>query len=132
MRALDSIYQFVAGKMELLADVPEWIRDAVIADRQCDDWNQALSDQGAEIIESYGLLNEVLEVWRNEGIGWLIEWHDTTSHLLSVYIGNVVDFAVFQASWLCPMAMKIMAADTYIREIQVREAEQEKQGASVH
>ena len=55
MRTLDTFHCFVAGKFEHLAEVPEWLRDAVIADRECDDWNQALSEQGAEIIESYGV-----------------------------------------------------------------------------
>jgi hypothetical protein len=130
MRSLDSIFQFVAGKIEVLAEAPEWIRDAVIADRQYDDWNQSLSEQGAEMIESYGVVNETADVWRNEGDGWLIEWQDTTSHVMSVYIGNVIDFAGFQVAWLCPMATKIMAADTYIRENQARARPSKKRKVS--
>src|SRR5271156_583336 len=99
---------------------------------ESDDWDRALSDQGAEMTESYGVVNEGVDVWRYDGLGWLVDWHDTDSVVMSIYIANAIDFALFQAAWLCSMAMKIMAADAYIRANAERQAAEEKAEASVH
>jgi hypothetical protein len=106
-------------------------RNAHIAYRESDDWEQALSDQGAEITESYGVMNETVDVWRYEGGGWLVDWQDTDSVVISIYVADVVSFAMFQAAWLCSMAMKIMAADAYIQVNSERQAALEKAEASV-
>ena len=82
--------------------------------------------------ESYGVVNESVDVWRYEGMGWLVDWQDTDSAVMSIYIANAIDFALFQTAWLCAMAMKIMAADAYIRANAERQAADEKAEASVH
>jgi hypothetical protein len=132
MRTLDTIYQFNNGKITALEIPPQWLEDAHIAYRQSDDWDQALSDQGAEMTESYGVVNESVDVWRCEGMGWLVDWQDTDSVVMSIYIADAISFAMFQTSWLCSMAMKIMAADPYIRANAERQAAEEKAEASVH
>jgi len=132
MRTLDTIFLFAGGKISTLEDPPQWLVDANVSYRECDDWDQALSNQGAEMIESYGVVNESLDVWRYEGGGWLADWQDTDSVIMSIYVANAIDFAMFQTAWLCNMAMKIMAADTYIRGNTEREAMAEKAEASVH
>jgi hypothetical protein len=132
MRTLDTVFLFTGGMIQALEDPPEWLKDAHIAYRECDDFDQALSDQGAEMIESYGVVNESLDVWRHEGGGWLVDWQDTNSVIMSIYIANATDFATFQTAWLCNMATKIMAADVYIRANAERQAADEKAEASVH
>jgi hypothetical protein len=132
MRTLDTIYQFNNGKITALETPPQWLEDAHVAYRETDDWGQALSEQGAEMTESYGVVNESVEVWRYEGLGWLVDWQDTDSVVMSIYVANAIDFALFQTAWLCSMAMKIMAADAYIRANAERQAEAEKGEASVH
>jgi len=132
MRTLDTIFLFAGGKISTLEDPPQWLVDANVSYRECDDWDQALSNQGAEMIESYGVVIESLGVWRYEGGGWLADWQDTDSVIMSIYVANAIDFAMFQTAWLCNMAMKIMAADTYIRGNTEREAMAEKAEASVH
>ena len=129
---MDCIFQFTGGKIITLDAPPQWLEDAQIAYRESDDWNQALSDQGAEMTESYGVMNESVDVWRYEGGGWLVDWQDTDSAVMSIYIANAIDFALFQTAWLCAMAMKIMAADAYIRANAERQAADEKAEASVH
>jgi hypothetical protein len=132
MRTLDSIFQFTGGKIITLDAAPQWLEDAHVAYRETDDWEQSLSDQGAEVIESYGVMNETVDVWRYEGLGWLVDWQDTNSVVMSFYIANVIDFAMFQTAWLCSMAMKIMAADAYIRVNSERATEAERAEASIH
>ena len=132
MRTLDSIFQFTGGKIITLDAPPRWLENAHIAYRESDDWEQALSDQGAEITESYGVMNETVDVWRYEGGGWLVDWQDTDSVVMSIYVADVVSFAMFQTAWLCSMATKIMAADAYIRVNSERQAALEKAEASVH
>jgi hypothetical protein len=131
MRTLDTIFLFTGGKILVMEDQPEWLKDAHIAYRESDDWDQALSDQGAEIIESYGIVNESVDVWRYESGGWLVDWQDTNSVIMSIYIASVIDFAMFQTAWLCNMATKIMAADAYVRGIAERQAAEEKAEASI-
>jgi hypothetical protein len=132
MRTLDSIFQFTGGRIIALDAPPQWLENAHIAYRESDDWEQALSDQGAEITESYGVMNETVDVWRYEGGGWLVDWQDTDSVVISIYVADVVNFAMFQTAWLCSMAMKIMAADAYIRVNSERQAALEKAEAPVH
>ena len=132
MRTLDTIYQFNNGKITVLETPPQWLEDAHVAYRETDDWDQALSDQGAERTESYGVVNESVDVWRYDGGGWLVDWQDTDSVVMSIYVADVVSFAMFQTAWLCSMAMKIMAADAYIRVNSERQAALEKAEASVH
>jgi hypothetical protein len=69
MRTLDTIYQFTNGAIIPLQGAPQWLEDAHIAYQESDDWEQSLSDQGAEIVESYGVMNETIDVWRYEGVG---------------------------------------------------------------
>jgi hypothetical protein len=132
MRTLDSIYQFVGGKIIPLTDPPQWLTDAHIAYRETDDFLQALSDQGAEIVERYGDMNESIDVWRCNDCGWFVDWQDIDSPVMSIYIADVIDFAAFNTAWLCSMAMKIMASDAYIRVMEERQALEEKKEASVH
>jgi hypothetical protein len=132
MRTLYTVHQFSGGNIQELPQPTGWVQDAILAEKECEDWQQALSNQGAEIIESYGTLNETVDVWRCEGFGWLIDWQDTTSPVMSIYIDNVIDFAMFQTTWICPMATKIMAAEVYIRDTERREAEAEKAASSLH
>jgi hypothetical protein len=132
MRTLDTIYQFTNGKIIALETPPQWLEDAHVAYRETDDWDQALSDQGAEMTESYGVVNESVDVWRFEGMGWLVDWQDTDSVIMSIYIADPINFAKFQTAWLCNMAMKIMAADSYIRTNAKRQAEDGDGGPSVH
>jgi hypothetical protein len=132
MRTLDTIYQFNNGKITALETPPQWLEDAHVAYRESEDWEQALCDQGAEMTESYGVVNESVDVWRYDGGGWLVDWQDTDSVVMSIHIANVVDFALFQTVWLCSMAMKIMAADVYIRANAERQTADEKAEASVH
>jgi hypothetical protein len=132
MRTLDTIYQFTNGKITALEVPPQWLEDAHVAYRESDDWEQALSDQGAGMTESYGVVNESVDVWRYDGGGWLVDWQDTDSVIMSIYVPDPISFALFQTSWLCSMATKIMAADAYIRGNAERQALEEKEGASVH
>jgi hypothetical protein len=132
MRTLDTIYQFINGKITALEIPPQWLEDAHVAYRETDDWDQALSDQGAERTESYGVVNESVDVWRYEGGGWLVDWQDTDSVVMSIYVPDPISFAMFQSAWLCDMAMKIMTADVYIRASSERQIEAEKAEASVH
>jgi hypothetical protein len=123
---------FWANFRSLLDAPPQWLENAHIAYRESDDWDQALSDQGAEMTESYGVVNESVDVWRCEGCGWLVDWQDTDTVVMSIYIADPISFAMFQTTWLCSMAMKIMAADAYIRFNTERQAKAEKAEASVH
>jgi hypothetical protein len=132
MRTLDTIYQFNNSKITALETPPQWLEDARVAHRETDDWDQALSDQGAERTESYGVVNESVDVWRYEGGGWLVDWQDTDSVVMSIYVPDPISFAMFQSAWLCDMAMKIMTADSYIRGNAERQAMDEKAEASVH
>jgi hypothetical protein len=132
MRTLDCIFQFTGGKIIALETPPQWLEDAQVAYRESDDWDQALSDQGAEMTESYGVVNESVDVWRYDGGGWLVDWQDTDSVIMSIYIPDPISFAMFQSAWLCDMAMKIMAADAYIRANAERQAAEEKAEALVH
>jgi hypothetical protein len=116
MRNPEAIYQFSNGKLSPVAKLPEWIADAIVAEREHQDRLMALSDQGAEQVESYGRMNETVDVWRFEGRQWLVDYWDIDSHIMAVYLSTIPDFAAFQASWVAPMAVKIMAADTYLRE----------------
>jgi hypothetical protein len=67
MRTLDTIYQFNNGKITALEIPPQWLEDAHIAYREHDDWERALSDEGAVIAETYGVVNESVDVWRYDG-----------------------------------------------------------------
>jgi hypothetical protein len=132
MRTLDTIYQFTNGRIIALETPPQWLEDAHVAYRETDDWDQALSDQGGEMTESYGVVNESVDVWRFEGMGWLVDWQDTDSVIMSIYIADPINFAKFQTAWLCGMAMKIMAADSYIQGNAKRQAEDGEGEASIH
>lgn len=130
MRNQENVFQFRNGKLEPLPskDMPDWIEDALIAEREreSEHYHVFLSEQGAEVVETYGMLNETLDVWRRPGFGWLIDYWDTTDHVMSVFIVSVIDFATFQASWVSPVALKIIAADAYIRETEGRETQAEQ------
>jgi hypothetical protein len=68
MRTLDSIFQFAGGSAD---ELPLWLVDAHVAFRESDDWEQSVSDQGAEMIESCGVMNErSTSGARKEGVGW--------------------------------------------------------------
>ena len=64
MRTVDTFYQFSDGKIFPLPHPPEWLRDALLAEKTNENWSRSLSDQGAEMIESYGTVNESVDVWR--------------------------------------------------------------------
>jgi hypothetical protein len=132
MRNPEDVYQFSKGQWSPLLNPPEWLLDAMLADRENEDRDRALSDQGAENVEHYGELNETVDVWRRSGSGWLVDWWDTDSHVMSILIDNAADFAMFQAAWICPMATKIMAADAYIRGNVEREAAAQQETAAIH
>jgi hypothetical protein len=136
MRNQENIFQFRNGKLEPLpiGDMPDWIEDALIAEREreSEHYHVFLTEQGAEVIETYGMLNETLDVWRRQGFGWLIDYWDTTDHVMSVFITSVLDYVTFQATWISPVATKIIAADTYLRENEVREIQAEQAAARLN
>lgn len=124
MNKANNIFQYSDGVIASLdpsvlkdGNRPDWVGKACTAEQDHDDQDRSLSDQGADNIESYGRMNETVDVWRGPaGKGWLVSWWDTDTHVMSIYIWDAPDFALFQSTWICPMATKIMAADTYIRE----------------
>jgi hypothetical protein len=116
MRNPDYVYEFAKGALSPMAVVPAWLSDAMTAEKASDDRQKALSDAGADHVESYGYLNETLDVWKMEDQGWVVDYWDTTSQVFAVVIENLGDFMMFQATWIAPMALKIMAADKYLAE----------------
>jgi hypothetical protein len=132
MRNPETAYQFSNGKLSPMSQLPEWLLDAMIAEREHEDNARALSDQGAEKVESYGTLNETVDVWRRTGSGWLVDWWDTDSHVMSIVVTTALDFALFQVFWICPMAAKIMAADLHIRANAGAQAAEERSTSAVH
>lgn len=139
MRKMSRVFQYSDGLITSLdlavfndGSQAEWVGKAWAAEQDHDDQDRALSDHGADNIESYGRMNETVDVWRGPpGKGWLISWWDTDSHVMSIYIWDAPDFALFQSTWICPMAMKIMAADAYIRGNAVR-TEAAEDSTAVH
>ncbi len=121
MRNSEGMFQFKNGAITILQTLPEWVRDALIDEQQHDDRDKALSDQGANKVETYGTLNETVDVWRMTGNGWLVDWWDTDSHVMSIFVATPIDFAEFQAKWIAPMALKIMTADVHIRDSMARQ-----------
>lgn len=126
------MFQYLNGSIVTLVTMPEWLKDALLAEQEDDDRARALSDQGAEQIESYGTLCETIDVWRRVGYGWLIDWWDVDSHVMSILVKTRIDFALFQAAWIAPMAVKIMAADAYLRDRSERQYDAEKATSPLH
>lgn len=86
-----------------------WLRTALAGSAEA--FPAALADQGFDSVESYGLQNESINVWRHPTLGWLVDWWDTDSRVMLIMVYNIFTYAAFQAKWLAPMALKIMAAD---------------------
>ena len=125
MRNPESVCRYLANKLEIYDspnDWPIWFRDAALAEREAIQTNdpvdhhreKAISDQNCVLIERYGRMGESLDIWRHDDWGWMIDWWDLSEHVMSILIDNPIDYANFQASWVCPMVAKILAADAIL------------------
>lgn len=126
------VFEFTKSGFVKLNVLPDWLNDAALAEKEHEDRNRSLSDEGAEMIENYGMMGETLDVWRREGSGWLVEWWDIDSHIMSIVVTSIIDYATLQATWVCPMVMKIIAADDYIRANEERRFDAEKATATIN
>jgi hypothetical protein len=71
----------------------------------------AMADMDFDSVESYGLQNESINVWRHLTLGWVVDWWDTDSRVMLITVDDPCTYAAFQVKWIAPMALKIMAAD---------------------
>lgn len=111
-------------------DIPGWLAEVLLQEQEeaCSR-SRALSDHGAEQIESYGTMNETIDIWRNGDFGWLIDWWDTDSQVMLITIADPAEYAMFQASWVAPMTLKILAADAFLQKTA---SQSDEEPAAVH
>lgn len=111
------VFLFSEGAFTPLHDLskPDWLKQAERAEHQENDRVHAMSSAGADRVETHGTMNETIDVWRYGGTQWVIDWWDIDSHLMTILVNGVVDFATIQATWICPMAAKLLAVDAVLR-----------------
>lgn len=78
-------------------------------------FDQILADEGFVCTENYGTSGESLDVWTNNSMWYVEHWTSDGVIDFRVVIFGLVDYIAFQASWLAPMASKIMSEDLYCK-----------------
>ena len=91
--------------------IPSWVRDNY-REQDPERLAKLLNDAGANCVECYGEHYAQLMIWRL-GNQFYIEYHDGDSIVARFIILSFAIMMEFQAQWVAPMAMKIMADDQY-------------------
>lgn len=129
MQTQKPLYVFSEGVLALTADKPpDWLVQAEALEAQEHDRVHALSSAGADRVETHGQMNETIDIWRFGGNQWAIDWWDIDTHLMTILVFGVIDFAIFQATWICPMVAKLLAVDAVLR-VQAERHQQIQAGA---
>lgn len=76
-------------------------------------FDQMLSDAGFIVVENYGTSGESLDVWRKNNTWYVEHWDSDGVIDFRVVVFGLIDYVLFQSSWIAPMASKIMSEDLY-------------------